>query len=235
MTERGFMKKFMIGLVIFLFSTNAFAGAISGSVKFSGTAPENEILSMNADPTCVAAHKEPVRAETVIVNSNGTLKNVFIHVKEGLEGKTFPAPAETVKIDQQGCQYHPHVFGLQAGQSLEIINSDPTLHNVHSLAEKSKQFNLGMPIQGMKLKKKFDAPEVMVKLKCDVHPWMSAFIGVLNHPFFSVSNDSGAFEIKDLPAGEYTIEAWHEKYGAQTQKVTVADDAPAAIDFTFNA
>jgi len=229
------MKKFMVYLIIFLFSTNAFAGTISGSIKFTGTAPENEILSMNADPTCVAAHKEPVRAETVIVNSNGTLKNVFVYVKEGLEGKTFPAPANTVTIDQQGCQYHPHVFGLQAGQSLEIINSDPTLHNVHSLAEKSKQFNLGMPIQGMKLKKKFEAPEIMVKLKCDVHPWMSAFIGVLNHPFFSVSNDSGVFEIKDLPAGEYTIEAWHEKYGAQIQKVTVSEDVPAAVEFTFNA
>lgn len=124
---------------------------------------------------------------------------------------------------------------MQVGQSLEILNSDPTLHNVHSLAEKSKQFNLGMPIQGMKLKKKFEAPEIMVKLKCDVHPWMSAFIGILNHPFFGVSNDSGDFEIKDLPAGEYTIEAWHEKYGTQTQKVTVTDDAPVSIEFAYSA
>lgn len=229
------MKKIIFLISILFISSQAFAGSVSGTVKFSGTAPENEILSMAADPTCVAAHKEPVRAETVVVNSNGTLKNVFVYVKEGLAGKTFPAPAETVTIDQKGCQYHPHVFGIQVGQNLEIINSDSTLHNVHSLAEQSKQFNLGMPIQGMKLKKKFEAPEIMVKLKCDVHPWMSAFIGVLNHPFFGVSNDSGSFEIKDLPAGEYTIEAWHEKYGAQTQKVTVADDAPVSIEFAYSA
>ncbi len=229
------MKTIILVLSICLFPVSVFAGTISGSVKFSGTAPENEILSMSADPTCVAAHSGPVRAETVIVNSNGTLKNVFVYVKEGLGTQTFPVPAETVTIDQKGCQYNPHVFGMQVGQSLEILNSDPTLHNVHSMAEKSKQFNLGMPIQGMKLKKKFEAPEIMVKLKCDVHPWMSAFIGILNHPFFGVSDDSGNFEIKDLPAGEYTIEAWHEKYGTQTQKVTVADDAPVSIEFAYNA
>jgi len=188
---------------------------------------------MAADPTCASLHSEPVFAETVIANSNGTLKNVFVYVKEGLEGKTFPAPTTPVTIDQKGCQYHPHVFGIQVGQPLEIINSDSTLHNVHSLANQSKQFNLGMPIQGMKLAKKFENPEVMVKFKCDVHPWMNAHIGVLTHPYYGVSGDEGTFEIKDLPAGTYTIEAWHEKYGTQTQSVTVTDQ-PANVEFTFN-
>jgi len=189
---------------------------------------------MNADPNCAALHNEPVKAETVIVNDNGTLRNVFVYVKEGVEGKTFEVPQTAVTIDQKGCQYHPHVFGIQIGQAFEIINSDATLHNIHSLAEKSKQFNLGMPIQGMKLNKKFDQPEIMVKLKCDVHPWMSAYVGVLPHPFFSVTGTNGTFEIKDLPSDEYTIEAWHEKYGTQVQQVTVGEGA-ASVDFTFSA
>ncbi|MBI4000033.1 MAG: carboxypeptidase regulatory-like domain-containing protein [Candidatus Omnitrophica bacterium] len=142
-------------------------------------------------------------------------------------------PTIPITLDQKGCQYHPHVLGVQVGQPFEMVNSDPTLHNIHSLAEKSAQFNLGMPIENMRLKKKFENPEIMVKLKCDVHPWMSAYIGVLSHPFFSVSGSDGAFEIKDLPAGEYTIEAWHEKYGTQTQKITVGEES-ATADFTFN-
>ena len=221
-------------MTMFIVSPLYAGGSISGSAKFSGTAPEMGKIAMNADPTCAALHAEQAKEETVIVNANGTLKNVFVYVKEGLEGKTFPAPTELVSINQRGCQYDPHVFGIQVGQPLQIINSDNTLHNVHSLAEKSKQFNLGMPIQGMKLTKKFETPEIMVKFKCDVHPWMNAYIGVLTHPFYGVTNDTGDFEIKDLPPGEYTLEAWHEKYGAQIQKVTVAEGAPAAVEFTFN-
>ncbi len=228
------MKRLIVIFSLFLIPPQLFAGAITGTVKFSGTPPQNEVISMSADPVCASLHSGPVQTETVLVNSDGTLKNVFVYVKEGLAGKTFPAPATPVTIDQKGCRYTPHVLGIQVGQPLEIINSDNTLHNVHSLAEKSKQFNLGMPLQGMKLTKKFEVPEVMVKLKCDVHPWMSAYIGVLDHPFFSVTNGAGTFEIKDLPAGDYTIEAWHEKYGAQTQSVTVAEDSPASVDFAFN-
>lgn len=227
------MRKFLLVCAVFLFlSKGLFAGSITGKVNFTGTAPQGEQISMSADPVCASLHSEPVFAETVIVNDNGTLRNVFVYVKEGLEGKTFPAPTEAVTIDQKGCQYHPHVFGIQVGQPLEIVNSDATLHNVHSLAEKSKQFNLGMPLQGMKLTKKFENPEVMAKLKCDVHPWMSAYIGVLSHPFYSVTGEDGAFEIKDLPSGDYTIEAWHEQYGAQTQTVTVSE-GPASVEFNF--
>ena len=218
-----------------IISTSAYAGQVTGTVKFTGTAPVREPLSMAADPTCMAAHPEPALAENVLVNANGTLKNVFVYVKQGLEGKTFPAPATPVTIDQKGCQYSPHVFGIQAGQDLQILNSDNTLHNIHSMAEKNKQFNLGMPIQGMKLNKKFENPEVMVHMKCDVHPWMSAYIGVLPHSFYGVSGDDGSFSIKDLPAGDYVVEAWHEQYGAQEQKVTVAEGAPANLEFSFGA
>lgn len=215
-------------------SSPLFAGSVGGTVKFTGAAPKMDTISMNADPTCASLHTSPVADDSVVVNSNGTLKNVFVYVKEGLEGKTFPAPSTPAQIDQHGCTYNPHVLGIQAGQELEILNSDNTLHNIHSLTEKGKQFNLGMPIQGMKLKKKFDSPEVMVKIKCDVHPWMHAYIGVLPHSFYSVSDDQGKFEIKDLPDGDYTIEVWHEKYGTQTQKVTVSGGSLVSSDFTFN-
>lgn len=229
------MKKFFLFVTVFLvLNSSVFAGSITGKVSFTGEAPAPEQISMNADPTCASLHSEPVYSENVLVNENGTLQNVFVYVKEGLEGKTFETPSTPITIDQKGCMYHPHVFGIQAGQALEIMNSDATLHNIHSLAEKSKQFNLGMPIQGMKLTKKFENPEIMVKMKCDVHPWMSAFVGVLPHSFFSVTGVEGTFEIKDLPAGEYTLEAWHEKYGVQTQKVTVGE-GPANVDFTFSA
>lgn len=227
------MKKLIAISIVMLFCSPVFAGSVTGSVQFSGTAPKAEPLSMNADPTCAAAHSTPVLDQSVLVNANGTLKNVFVYVKEGLEGKTFETSKTPVQIDQKGCMYNPRVLGLQVGQPLEIVNSDSTLHNVHSLAEKSKQFNLGMPLQGMKINKKFDQPEVMVKFKCDVHPWMAAYIGVLPHPHFAVSGDDGSFKIENLPAGEYTIEAWHEKYGVQTQKVTVTDADAAKADFSF--
>jgi plastocyanin len=222
-------------IAVLILSGNGYAGDVSGTAKFTGTAPTREPLSMAADPTCAAIHTEPVLAENVLVNANGTLKNAFVYVKQGLEGKTFPAPATPAVIDQNGCRYTPHVFGVQVGQDLQILNSDNTLHNIHSMAAKNKQFNLGMPIQGMKLNKKFENPEIMVKMKCDVHPWMSAYIGVLPHPFFSVSGDDGSFSIKDLPAGDYVVEAWHEQYGAKEQKVTVTEGAPATLEFDFGA
>ncbi len=227
------MKRFLcLAITFIVFSPSLFAGSITGKVNFSGTPSANEKLSMDADPVCASLHTGPVYAETVLVNENGTLRNVFVYVKDGLEGQTFPAPSVPATIDQKGCQYTPHVFGIQAGQPLEILNSDNTLHNIHSLASQSKPFNLGMPLQGMKLTKKFEKPEIMVKMKCDVHPWMSAYIGVLEHPFYGVTDREGTFEIKDLAAGDYTIEAWHEKYGAQTQKVTVGEGV-ASAEFTF--
>lgn len=229
------MKKLNICMVLFIVLFVArplLAGTVTGKVTFTGTPPQMEKISMNADPVCASIHPEPVLNPEVIVNPNGTLKNVFVYVKEGLEGQSFPAPTTPAMIDQKGCQYAPHVFGMQVGQPLEIMNSDSTLHNVHSQAVKSKQFNLGMPIQGMKLQKKLEAAEVMVKFKCDVHPWMSAYIGVLTHPFYGVSGDDGSFEIKDLPAGQYVLEAWHEKYGTQTQQVTVGE-GPVNAEFTF--
>ena len=231
------MNKFfsMIVALIFVSSGSALAaGTVTGKIALEGTAPAPEMIKMSADPFCAGAHKD-APSETVVANGNGTLKNVFVYVKEGAEGQTFETPKTAVVFDQSTCIYKPHVFGVQVNQDIEILNSDSTLHNVHAMGEKNKGFNLGMPIKGMKLKKKFSEPEVMVKFKCDVHPWMNAYVGVLPHPFFSVSGDDGTFKIENLPAGTYTIEAWHEKYGPQTQQVTLAEGESKEANFSYKA
>ena len=221
------IKKIAFVLSVLFLSTGSFAHAatLSGKIIFQGAAPAAQPIKIDADPKCKILHPSGLSSDQVIVNPDGSLKNVFVYVKKGLEGKTFETPKTPVVFDQHGCQYSPKIFGIQTNQTLEIVNSDDTLHNVHSLPKNSPQFNLGMPIKGMKLKKTFTKPEVMVKIKCEVHPWMSAYAGVLDHPFFAVTGDDGSFEIKDLPPGQYVIEAWHEKFGAQEQPLTVADTA----------
>ena len=138
-------------------------------------------------------------------------------------------------LDQKGCHYSPHVFGLRTGQPLEILNSDQTLHNVNAMAQVNQAFNMGQAMQGMKSQKTFTKPEVMVRIKCDVHGWMNAYAGVLSHPYFAVTANGGAFELKDLPPGTYTIEAWHEKLGTQTQSVTLGAKETKTVGFAFKA
>jgi plastocyanin len=221
-------------LVLFGTSVAAEAGgSISGTVGFTGEAPQRRALKMSADPACEAANAGKTRLGEAMVINDGKVQNVFVYVKDGLGDAKFDVPAEPVEMDQNGCMYTPHVVGAMAGQTIVIKNSDATLHNVHSLPENSKPFNSAMPMKGMTIKKKFSEPEVMVRMKCDVHPWMSAYIGVLPHPFYSVSAEDGTFKIDGLPAGTYTIEAWHEKLGTQTQSVTVGDGGSATADFSF--
>jgi len=173
--------------------------------------------------------------ETVVVNANGTLANVFVYVKSGLPASyTAPAPAGPVTLDQDGCRYHPHVLGIQVGQTLAIKNSDGILHNIKAKAKANRPFNISQPAV-MTSTKTFDKPEVMVALECNVHGWMHAWLGVLPHPFFGVSGSDGSFAIKGLPPGTYTIEAWHEKYGTQTASVTVAGSETKTADFSFAA
>lgn len=208
------------------------AGTISGTVTFDGPAPARRTIKMSADPVCEKANPEGRLGEVMVVN-DGKLANVFVYIKDGLGDQKFEVPSEPVIMDQKGCMYSPHVMGVMVGQLFEIHNDDATLHNVHALPEKSPQFNNAMPMQGMTIKKKFSAPEIMVHTKCDVHPWMSAYIGVLPHPFYAVSGADGTFKISNVPAGTYTVEAWHELLGTKTGTATVADDGTATLDFTF--
>jgi plastocyanin len=208
------------------------SASVTGKVTFAGAAPQNEQIKMDADAYCKAAHSAPVYAQEVEVNGNGTLKDVLVFVKSGISSN-YPVPAEPVVLDQKGCQYHPHIFGIQAGQGLKIVNSDGTLHNIHALPKINTEFNIGQPFQKMETLKKFDKAEVPLRFKCDVHKWMGAYCGVFNHPFFAVSNDQGTFEIKGLPPGNYVIEAWQEKYGPQDQNVTVTGAESKTVDFAF--
>jgi plastocyanin len=172
--------------------------------------------------------------ETVLVNNDG-LENVFVYIKDGLGNYFFEVPTTAVVLDQRGCRYVPHVLGLRVGQPLEILNSDATMHNIHAVPSVNREFNFSQHIQGMKAVKTFTAPEVMVRFKCDVHTWMTAYVGVLNHPYFAVTANGGQFDLKDVPAGTYTVEAWHEKFGAQTQSVTLAEKERREVTFTFKA
>jgi hypothetical protein len=214
----------------------ATAGEVKGGVTLDGTAPKNEPIKMNADPVCVKENPTPQSQETYMVGSDGkSLGDVFVYVKDGLGNYIYDPPTGPATIDQQGCRYHPHVFGMRVGQVLEIVNSDPTLHNIHALPKTNTEFNTGQPIQGMKTEHKFTAKEVMVPFKCDVHGWMNAYVGVLDHPYFAVSDADGKFDLKGVPPGTYTIEAWHEKLGTTTMSVTLAEKGTQEITFTFKA
>jgi len=213
------------------------SAAIRGTVKFTGTAPKRSRVQMDADPVCQQQHAEPVYTEEVVANEAGGLKNVLVYVKEGASGP-FPAPAAPVVLDQKGCWYNPHVFGIQVNQPLQVVNNDPTLHNVNAKPTVNPPFNIAQPAipgKAMKTEKKFAKPEVGVKFKCNVHSWMSAFAGVFEHPYFGVSDADGNVAITGLPAGTYVIEAWHETLGTQTQTATVGDGESKTVEFSFSA
>ncbi len=213
-------------------TTGLVAGDVNGKVVFKGKAPAETRLNMNADPVCKREHPGQVYSQDVVVNKNGTLKNVIVYVKSGLPAKAYTAPSAKVMLDQKGCEYYPHVVGLMVGQTLDIKNSDPTLHNIHSLSTANTPFNRAQPSKNMVMTEKFDKPETF-KVKCDVHPWMSAYIGVFTSPYFAVTGDDGSFELKNVPPGEYTIETWQEKYGVQTATVKVGPSGNATVDFTY--
>ena len=207
--------------------------AVRGVVHFKGTPPPPKKIQTTADPQCMANRKGPLFSDEVVVGENGGLANVFVYVKSGLEGKTYPVSADKVSLQQKGCTYSPHVIGVQVNQKIEIVNSDPTMHNINARPKTNKGFNFAQPVQGMKSIKTFSEPEIMIPLKCDIHPWMHSFVNVVTHPFFSVSDAKGQFEINSLPPGTYQIEAVHESLGSLAQSVTVKPGVTATLTFTF--
>lgn len=205
--------------------------SITGTIHLDGTPPEREPLDV--DRECLENRDGPPLSEAVVANEDGTLRWVFVYVKEGLGDRSFPVPQEPVELDQEGCMYTPHVVGLQVGQPIKIRNSDPFQHNIHAMPEENRPFNFSQPVAGMEQEQTFREPEVMVRIKCDVHPWMLAWAGVVDHPYHAVTGEDGTFSLEGLPAGEYVIETWHEEYGTQTQTVTVGDGESATADFTY--
>ena len=212
----------------------ATAGSISGVIKFDGKVPEAETIRLSKD--CVAGPGPNPQNEAVLASADGALQNVFIYVREGLDPKyTFDTPVTPVELKQTGCIYRPRVMGVQVGQPIDVTNADPTLHNVHALPMVNSEFNKHQPKQNDHMTHVFTAPEVMVKFKCDVHPWMASWVGVVAHPFFAVSDQNGHFDIKGLPPGKYTLEAWHETFGRQTVIATVDEHQAQSVSFTFKA
>lgn len=206
-------------------------GKITGKVKFEGTPPAPAKLKMDADPVCAQAHPDGAVSEDIVVGEGGGLQNVFVYLKE-VPGD-FPAKTEPAVIDQKGCLYTPRVIGLQTGQPLKFLNSDPTLHNVHAMPQANTEFNQGMPLQGMKLNQTFTAPEVGVPFKCDVHGWMASYGGIVEHPYFAVTDATGAFALPRVPPGTYTVEVWHETLGTRTQTITVEPNGSVDLAVTF--
>lgn len=225
------MNRILLMICAFTYVTG-FAANVTGKVNFGGTPPTRAAIKMNADPKCAKINEgKQILNDVVIVNPNKTLDNVFVYVKEGVKNPP-AAPTEPVTFDQKGCMYKPEVVAVRVGQTLKILNSDNTMHNVHSLSKANPGFNNAMPTQGQVVEKKFAKPEAMIRVKCDVHTWMNAYINVMEHPYYAVTDETGAYTIKDLPDGEYTIEAVHGKLGAKTAKLKVAGGA-ATQDFAF--
>ncbi|HXX62312.1 MAG TPA: carboxypeptidase regulatory-like domain-containing protein [Bacteroidota bacterium] len=226
-------SRFGLGIVIGLqLASLALAGDVSGKVAYLGAPPKPVRLIITGDAVCLRSHKSPLYGEDVVVNANGTLKNVVISVKEGLAGKSFSPPSNHVVLEQRGCQYIPHVVALQVRQALDVVNDDATLHNVHGLASQNPPFNFAQVKQGQRQAKTFERAEIF-RVKCDVHSWMAAYVCVLDNPYFAITGDDGTFTLKDLPPGDYTLEAWHEKYGTQTVKVKVGVGGKVKADFSF--
>lgn len=209
-------------------------GRVMGKVSFTGAKPQLRNIDMSANPACQKAHSGPTVSEEVIVNGNGTLSNVFVWVKAGVPEGKWATPSNEAVVDQQGCVYKPHVVGVVVGQSVEFRNSDETNHNIHPLPRENQEWNESQPPKGSPKVKTFDREEVMIPVKCNIHPWMRAYIGAVRHPFFAVTREDGTFTIAGLPAGNYTLEAWHERFGRQTAEVTVAAKDSKTVDFTFD-
>lgn len=212
----------------------ATTGVVTGTVRLTGTPPEARMVRMDGDKRCASLVPGATRAtESYVVGPNSTLANVFVYVKKGLEGRSFPIPDAPVVLDQQRCWYEPRVVGVRVGQPFQVLNSDPLLHNVRADSAVNEPFNQGQPVQGVRYSHTFSAAEVMVPMKCDVHAWMRAWVGVVNHPYFAVTGADGTFSLPNLPAGTYEIEGWHEAAGTVTGTATVSAQGTATVDLMF--
>jgi plastocyanin len=206
---------------------------ISGKVTFSGKRPQLKLLDLTEDPECAKLHRKPVYDESLVVGRGGRLANAFVYIKSGLEGKVFEPPSTPVTIDQKGCMFQPRVLGIEVGQELKVTNSDPVTHNIHPRAEVNREWNHSQAGGDPPIERRFTKQEVMIRVKCNIHSWMHAWIGVADSPYFAVTGLDGSFVLKNVPPGDYTVGVWQERLGTQEQHVTVAPSSKQDLNFQF--
>jgi plastocyanin len=213
----------------------ATAGSISGVVKLDGEPPRMKIINMAAEPACAKEHKTPPMTQDVVLGENGTLQNVVVYLQGNFNQYSFPEPQTPVTIDQKGCMYDPHVLALRTGQKLDVVNSDPVTHNIHPVPKDNREWNQSQPPDAPAIMQSFAREEVAIPVKCNIHPWMKAYIAVLNNPYFQVTGEDGSFDLKDIPPGTYMLIAWHELYGRTEQNITLGPKESKVVTFTFDA
>jgi hypothetical protein len=212
----------------------ATAGVITGSITYHGAKPTRQVISMEAEEGCQKANAgKPVYEEALLVGKAGGLANAFVYIQQGLENKKFEPTQDAVVLDQRGCMFVPRVIGVRASGPLDLKNGDSVSHNVHPMPANNREWNQEQPPNAPDAPHKFARPEVMIPVKCNIHAWMHAWIGVVDHPYFAVTNGDGKFEWKNVPPGDYTIAVWHEKLGTQTQPVHLAASGSSAVNFSY--
>ncbi len=214
-------------------------GTIRGKVKYTGPKPAQPPVDPNGVQCVPGAPRVPILKERWVWGNNDTLQNVLVYVSKGVKAGDYKPPIEPVVLDQIKCVYTPHVIAIQKGQKVQFVNSDATLHNVFGIPRNNKNppFNFAMPVKGQKTDKRFDGAEIGMRVSCNVHPWMFAYIHVVEHPYFDITRKPGTFEIKGLPPGEYELSVWHEfkRFAAdkETIKVRVEAGKTAEVDFMY--
>ena len=225
-------RLFMAILATVVTPTLMFAGTISGKVTYTGTPVKQKSIDMSKEPSCAKQHPTPITFETVVTGANNALDNVVVYISAGADDAN--APAKAVTFTQKGCQYLPHVIAMHTGQELEVLNADQTSHNIHPMPKINREWNKSQPPGSPPIQEKFDSPE-FISVKCNIHPWMHGYFAVLKTNHYSITEDGGGFTLPNLPPGKYTVTAWHEDYGTQTQDVTITGSETKSIDFTFKA
>lgn len=213
-------------------SNSSTLAAVQGVVKFAGTVPKPARIDMSADPYCAKVHPSPVMAEDIVTGANGGLENAIVFIADGLGDRTFQPRDQPVVIEQKGCMYQPRLVVLRANQPLRVVNSDKTTHNIHPMPQNNREWNKSQP-PGVLIEESFPREEIAIPVKCNVHPWMRGYVAVLKHPFFAVTAKDGTFNLRNLPPGTYTVEAWHGKLGTATQKITIGAGETKMVQFVF--